>query len=172
LVSEFSVREGTPSDLGAVIDLKVRNWAETYGSLLEPEVLRPFLDRDDQLTKLRVLVALPTTQLLVAQNSSGAVVGFAVTYVDREPDPWLESLHTAHWIRGQGVGTLLMRSLATWLRDRGYNSLRLGVIVGNQGAARFYERMGATLVGVEPVSWADGVRHQVYRWADLDRLTT
>jgi ribosomal protein S18 acetylase RimI-like enzyme len=172
LVSEFSVREGTLSDLGAVVDIKVRSWAETYASLLEPAVLGPFLNRNAQLAELRRDMALPTTHLLVAQDRSGVVVGFAMTYLDRAPNPWLESLHVVDRVRGRGAGTLLMRSLATQLRERGFNSLGLGVIAGNQGAARFYERLGATLVGVEPVSWAKGVRHQVYRWADLDQLTS
>ena len=172
MVSEFSVREGTLSDLGAVVDIKVRSWAETYISLLDPAVLRPFLNRRAQLAELGRDIALPTTHLLVAQDTSGIAVGFALTYLDREPDPWLESLHVVDRVRSQGAGTLLMRSLATQLRDRGFNSLGLGVIAGNQGAARFYERLGATLVRMEPVSWAEGVSHQVYRWADLDQLTS
>jgi len=168
---EFSVREGTPSDFGAVVDIKVRSWAKTYSALLEPAVLRPFLDRSKQLAELRREADRPTTKLLVAQDSHGAVVGFALAYLDREPDPWLESLHVIDRLRGRGAGTLLMRTLAAQLRDRGYNSMRLGVIVGNQDAARLYERLGAALVGVELVSWANGVRHQVFRWSDLGDLS-
>jgi ribosomal protein S18 acetylase RimI-like enzyme len=99
------------------------------------------------------------------------VIGFALAHTDRAPEPWLESLHVVERLRGHGIGTLLMRSIAAHFRARGYNSLRLGVLVGNQDAARFYERLGLTLVGVEPVSWAEGVWHQVYQWSDLGQLT-
>jgi ribosomal protein S18 acetylase RimI-like enzyme len=166
------VREGTAQDLERVTDIKIQSWAETYGSLLEREVLRPFLDRDKQLTYLRQSVSAPATILLVAQDPSGSVVGFALAYLAQDPEPWLESLHVQSELRGHGIGTLLMQSLATHLKSRGYSTLRLGVIVGNVGAARLYERLGATLVGVEPVSWAQGVTHNVYRWPDLSPLTT
>jgi ribosomal protein S18 acetylase RimI-like enzyme len=166
------VREGTTQDLELVTDIKIRSWAETYGSLLEPEVLRPFLDRDKQLAYLRESVAAPTTTLLVAQDQSALVVGFALAYLAHDPEPWLESLHVQSELRGHGIGTLLMRSLAGHLKARGYSTLRLGVIVGNADAARLYLRLGATLVGVEPVSWAKGVTHNIYRWPDLSPVTT
>ena len=166
------MREGTAQDLERVTDIKIRSWAETYGSLLQPEVLRPFLDRDKQLAYLRQSVAAPTTTLLVGQDPSALVVGFALAYLAQDPEPWLESLHVQSELRGHGIGTLLMRSLANHLKARGYNTLRLGVIDGNVDAARLYERLGATLVGVETASWAKGVAHNVYRWPDLSPLTT
>lgn len=170
--AEFSVRDGTAHDLERVTDIKVRSWAQTYGSLLEPELLRPFLDRDKQLAYLRQATAQPTTTFLVAQDTSGLVVGFALAYLKPDTEPWLESLHVDSKLRGHGIGTLLMRSLADHLKARRYNTLRLGVIVGNEGAARLYLRLGAMLVGLEPVSWAKGVSHEIYRWPDLARLTT
>lgn len=170
MTSDYSIREGTDDDLEKVAEIKARSWGETYASILQPAVLRPFLNPAKQLADLRQSVELPTTTLLVAQVSSGTVVGFALVYMAREPEPLLESLHVLAQHRGHGVGTLLMRSTAALLKARGYRSLRLGVIVGNVGAARFYEGLGATLVGVEPVSWADGVWHQVYRWPSLQSL--
>ena len=170
--TEFSVREGAADDAERVTDIKVRSWSDTYSSLLEPEVLRPFLDRDKQLAYLRQAAALPTTTSLVAEDSSGLVIGFALAYVEHDSEPWLESLHVYGELRGEGIGTLLMRALAVHLKARRNNTLRLGVIVGNMGAARLYERLGATLIGIEPMSWAKGVSHQVYRWSDLAQLTT
>jgi ribosomal-protein-alanine N-acetyltransferase len=166
------VREGAARDLKRITEIKVGSWTDTYGSLLEPQVLRPFLDRRKQLAYLRRAIALPTTTLLVANDPSGLVSGFALAYLEADAEPWLESLHVDGEHRGLGIGTLLMRSLAARLQARGYSSLRLGVIVGNVGAARLYERLGATLTGVEPVSWAPGVSHEVYRWPDLAPLTT
>jgi ribosomal protein S18 acetylase RimI-like enzyme len=169
---KFSIREGVARDHERVTDIKVRSWAETYGPLLEPAVLGPFLDRDKQLAYLRQAVAQPTTTFLVAQDTSGLVVGFALAYLKPDTEPWLESLHVDGDLRGHGIGTLLMRSLADHLKARGYNTLMLGVIVGNDGAARLYVRLGAMLVAVERVSWANGVSHEIYRWSDLAQLTT
>jgi ribosomal protein S18 acetylase RimI-like enzyme len=132
-----------------------------------PEVLRPFIDRDKQLAYLRQATALPTTTLLVAHDPTGSVVGFGLAYLPREPEPWLESLHMQSGLRGQGIGTLLMLSLAAHHKARGYSTLRRGVIVGNQDAGRLYERLGAIEIGIEPASWAKGVRHMVFRCPDL-----
>jgi ribosomal protein S18 acetylase RimI-like enzyme len=166
----YSVRPGTAADLDAVTDIKVANWADTYAPLIPPAVLVPFLDRDLQRGKLKKEIEPPATSLLVAEDPSGRVIAFALTYLDREPEPWLESLHVLAEFRGRGAGTLLMRELAALLVARGDRSLRLGVITGNDAAARYYEALGATMLVEEPVTWAEGVRHQVFRWDDLTPL--
>ncbi len=107
---------------------------------------------------------------LVAHEPSGVVTAFALTYLAQEPEPWLESLHVVSESRGSGVGTLLMRTMASRVRARGYNSMRLGVVAGNAAASRFYERLGGEMVGLEPASWAPGVWHELYRWPDLTAL--
>jgi ribosomal protein S18 acetylase RimI-like enzyme len=168
--SKFSVRDADVADLERVSDIKVRNWEDTYGSLLEPAVLRPFLDRDVQLAELREKMAEPGTLMLVAEDRSGDIAGFAVTYLEDEPEPWLESLHVLREFRGSGIGTLLMRCTAERVIARGHSSMRLGVISGNVAAARFYKRLGGTMIGLEPLSWAPGVAQEVFRWADLGLL--
>ena len=167
---EFSTRDATADDLQAVSKIKVGSWVDTYGSLIGPEALRPFLDQPAQLATLHKQLQLPGTLLLVALDRSGVVVGFALTHLANDPEPLLESLHVAPELQGRGVGTMLMRTTASELKARGYDSMRLGVIVGNAAAARFYDRLGGIVVGVEPVSWAAGVLHSVYRWPALAPL--
>ena len=169
---EPSIRDAGDSDLEPVAEIKVRNWADTYASLVEPSVLRPYLDRKRQLDALRTSVNRPGTLLLVASDESGTVIGFSLTYLDRAPEPWLESLHVLREFRSSGVGSLLMRATAARLRTSGYNSLRLGVVAGNAEAARFYERLGGTMIGREPAAWAEGVWHELYRWPDLAPLAS
>ena len=169
-LTSFTVRTGTSADLDAVTDIKVANWADSYAPLIPPAVLGPFLDREAQRAKLAEEIEPPSTSLLVAEDPSGRVIACALTYLEREPEPWLESLHVLAEFRGRGAGTLLMRELAALLADRGDHSLRLGVITGNDAAARYYEALGATLLVEEPVTWAEGVRHQVFRWDDLTPL--
>lgn len=169
--AEFAIRPGTEADVERVAEIKVSSWADTYGSLVEPTALRPFLDRDRQLVYMRQSLAEPDALFLVAEARSGELVGFAIAFLDREPEPWLESLHVAGEFRGHGAGTRLMRDLAARIAERGHKTLRLGVVKGNAGAEKLYERLGATAVGEEPASWAVGVDHVIYRWPDLARLT-
>jgi ribosomal protein S18 acetylase RimI-like enzyme len=167
---EFLVRDATEADLEAVAEIKVRSWAETYTSLLPPAVLRPYLDRSNQLAALGQAVAQPDTVLLIAQDRSSKVVGFSLLFLAHRPEPLLESLHVLGEVQGQGVGTLLIRATAARIKATGHSSMRLMVIAGNTGAERFYERLGATTAGREPASWAQGVWHNVFRWPDVGVL--
>ncbi len=164
------VRAATPRDVERIAAIKVRNWADTYSPLLDAETLRPFLDESAQRQSVMEKAALPGTLLLVAEDEHRGVVGFAMTYLTG-PEPWMESLQVLHEYRGHGAGTQLMRATAAGLLSRGHQAMQLGVIVGNTAAARFYERLGAELVKVEPVTWAAGVSHMVYRWPDVVVLT-
>jgi ribosomal protein S18 acetylase RimI-like enzyme len=166
-LSALSIRDATVADLEQVRDIKVENWAGTYGPLVPPAALQPHLDRAHQLESLRQELRLPTTALLVAVDEADMVLGFALFFPWHEPDPWMESLHVAPGSRGRGVGTRLMSATASRVAAAGHHSLRLGVVVGNDAAAHFYEGLGATRVGEEPVDWADGVRHWIYGWPDV-----
>jgi len=168
---QVAVRTGSPDDLERVAAIKVASWADTYSSLIAPEVLAPFLDLDYSLAELRASTGRPDAVFLVAEDATEGVIGFAVAYLEEGLDPWLESLHVAGAHRGRGVGTALMKRLAARLASGGHRTLSLGVVRGNAGAGRLYIRLGAKLVGVEPTTWAAGVDHEIYRWADLAQLT-
>ena len=166
------IRDATEADVASIADIKVRNWADTYGSLIPPPVLARFLDPLKSAAEVRALVGAPGVLTLVAEARPGDVAGFALTYLERTPDPWLESLHILREVRGRGLGTSLLRATAERVLAAGGCSLALGVILGNDSAARFYERLGAVNAGVEPVDFAEGVSHIVYRWPDEAALRT
>jgi len=123
------------------------------------------------LPRLRKAAAEPDTILLVVQDPSGQIAGFALAFLARQPEPLLESLHVLRELQSRGVGALLLRAIAVRIQARGQKSMRLGVIAGNAGAARFYQRLGGTFAGLEPTGWAEGVWHEVYRWPDISALT-
>ena len=166
----ISIRPATEADLPRVAEIKVRNWEDTYAPLVDPAVLAPFLDQATQLAELGEKLGRAETLLLVAVLDSREVVGFALTFLDQRPDPWLESLHVIRASRGAGAGTALVRATAAELLVRGYHTLRLGVVAGNDAAGRFYVRLGATMTGREPAEWARGVWHEIYRWSDISTL--
>ena len=165
----MAVRDAVAGDVDRIADIKVRNWADTYGPLVPSEALAPFVDRDRSVAQIRELLHRPDTLLLVGP-SPGVVQGFALTYMARSPEPWLESVHVMREERGRGLGRLLIRETAKRLLAAGYQSLSLGVILGNDRASKFYERLGGVPVRVEPVDFAEGVEHTVWRWPDLTRL--
>jgi glycosyltransferase involved in cell wall biosynthesis/ribosomal protein S18 acetylase RimI-like enzyme len=58
------------------------------------------------------------------------------------PDPELLAIGVAPPWRSGGVGRLLANRIVEGLRDRGARQIKVVVWTGNQGANRFYERMG------------------------------
>lgn len=160
------IRDAAEGDIAEIADIKVRNWSDTYGPLIPPAVLARFLDPVKSASEMRSALATPGVVLLVGEAEKGGVAGFSLTYLTRAPEPWLESLHVLQDVRGRGLGTSLLRATAARVLAAGHRSMALGVIVGNDQAARFYERLGAVNAGVEPVDFAEGVAHTLYRWPD------
>ncbi|TMD11991.1 MAG: hypothetical protein E6I96_13585 [Chloroflexi bacterium] len=70
-----------------VSKIKVRNWADTYGTLVDAAILGPFLDVQAQEQTLARKANLPATLLLVAQDRSSSVIGFSLTFLDEDLNP-------------------------------------------------------------------------------------
>jgi ribosomal protein S18 acetylase RimI-like enzyme len=56
--------------------------------------------------------------------------------------------------QGVGIGTLLMQTAESDLRNRGYNRITLNVRRDNSDARRLYERFGYIVVADEPGRWS------------------
>lgn len=42
----------------------------------------------------------------------------------------------------QGIGTMLLQQARAWAKERNLEYIELGVLAGNEGASRLYEKMG------------------------------
>ena len=84
-----------------------------------------------------------------------ALVGYGLAHVMPTgetwvPDTWvtgarigeIESLAVLPAHRGHGLGTELLERLERALREQGVTDLVIGVLPGNDGAVRMYERRG------------------------------
>ena len=98
----------------------------------------------------------PTWFGWVAEGSDDRIVGIAICY-DRY-STWkgrclyLEDIVVTDSMRGQGIGDLLFRECVKHALTNNYHSMRWQVLDWNEGAIRFYKRMGA---GLDP-GWLNG----------------
>jgi ribosomal protein S18 acetylase RimI-like enzyme len=95
---------------------------------------------------------------LAVDAGSDAVVGLAFTVIDAD-DGGLAHLF-AMWVapeaRRSGAGGALVDAVVGWATDADAERLRTSVTVGNDGAARLYERGGFRDTGVrEPLGHSD-----------------
>jgi ribosomal protein S18 acetylase RimI-like enzyme len=86
----------------------------------------------------------PDGTMIVAVDDAGRFVGMGSG--GPAPDAFAFAAIYGMWIapeaRGQRIGEGIIRAVARWAIDRGYEGIGLGVTLGNEPAIRLYERLG------------------------------
>ena len=95
--------------------------------------------------------AAPAAEAWLACDADGQALGFALffqtysTFLGK-PGLWLEDLYVRPAYRGRGIGEALLRQGACLALARGHGRYEWSVLDWNEGAQRFYRRMGATVM--------------------------
>lgn len=137
------LRDAQPAEVDRLAQIWHDGWQEAHASLLPAELkrLRTFESFRD-----RLLHRLASTRVA---ELDGEVVGFC-TLKDDE----LYQLFVSASARGRGVAAELVADAEVRLRQAGFRMAWLACAIGNERAARFYEkcgwaRTGASVVAVE-----------------------
>lgn len=140
-----AVRAATPDDAPALI-----------GLMCGLAAIEAYLDNfkvDEQALLARAFGRSAQCQVFVGEWHE-QVVGYAVvleipfTY-DLRPTVLLKELYVADHCRSQGLGQALLQHVAAWAQEKGAGRLKWDVLVGNDMAIQFYERLG----GVPEAKW-------------------
>jgi GNAT superfamily N-acetyltransferase len=91
----------------------------------------------------------PNNEILVANRDGRIIAALQITYTPSLScqGSWratLESVRTVADLRGQGIGTMLVRHAIERARARGCGSVQLSTHKVRTDARRFYERLGFT----------------------------
>lgn len=87
--------------------------------------------------------------VLLAETPSGEVAGYAAcseefSFWDGRPYLHMDCLYLAEESRGLGLGAALMDAVAAVARERDLGHVEWQTLDWNEGAIRFYDRLGAT----------------------------
>jgi ribosomal protein S18 acetylase RimI-like enzyme len=152
-VSGAAIRRASPADADAVADVFRASFAGlTYLPKLHTEAEDRAFVRDVLLGRQEVWVA----------EEDGEVVGYAALSADK-----LEHLYVHPRAQGRGVGTALLARA----KERRPAGLQLWTFQRNDGARRFYERHGFSLVRL-----TDGRDNEerepdaLYEWRPVDSV--
>jgi ribosomal protein S18 acetylase RimI-like enzyme len=110
--------------------------------------LIPQLSRSNpppSLDELQEVVSSPTTDLFVARDDGGTVIGTATLAVFRIPTAlraWIEDVVVDEAAGGQGVGTALVGAMLARARELGCATVDLTSRPSREAANRLYERAG------------------------------
>ena len=140
--SPFSLRSAQRPDVDALVRL--------IHGLAEFEKLTHLLEVTPEKLALHLFGPKPVVEAVVAERA-GRVVAFALFFTNfstflARPGLYLEDLFVEPAERGQGIGQALLEQLARLAAARGCGRFEWSVLDWNEGAIRFYQRMGATVM--------------------------
>ena len=146
----MQIREARESDAERIARLHAVSWRSAYRGMLNDAYLDGPIE-SERLALWRERFEQPAAnQRVIVAESDGEIAGFACGYGNHD-ERWgtlLENIHVAQAHKRQGLGTMLMRAIASWsaLVHPG-QAMHLWVLQPNLGAQHFYSRLGAENVG-------------------------
>lgn len=143
----MTVRNADLADVEPLARLWWSGWRDGHAAILPPELAR---HRTLDSFRERMEKALPGARVM---GPRGAPVAFHLIKGEE-----LNQFYVSAAARGTGVAAELMADAEALFRVRGVDPAWLACAIGNDRAARFYEKAGWRRTGVEdvPAETADG----------------
>ena len=132
----MKVRSADERDLDQLAQVWFDGWHEAHAQIVPPELTRL---RTVENFRDRLRAALPDVRVV---DASGVPVGFSVLKGDE-----LYQLFVSAQARGSGVAAALIADAELRLRANGVETAWLACAIGNERAARFYQKCGWHRVG-------------------------
>ncbi|HVJ52596.1 MAG TPA: GNAT family N-acetyltransferase [Aliidongia sp.] len=167
-----AIRAATADDALAIAQVHVACWHEAYAGLLPEAVIAARTVAAREAMWRRILTEAGPAGIFVADDD-GTLIGFGACGPQRSAelsdfDAEIGTLYLRSARHGRGLGRALMQAMFRDLRERGFAAASLWVLDGNDGAMRFYERLGGVRVGERTETDEHGTfRDIAYGWRDL-----
>ena len=152
----MDVREAKPSELDALAQLWYDGWRDAHAAIVPAELARI---RTLENFRGRLPDLLPETRVI---GDVGNPLGFSVTKDDE-----LHQLYVSREARGTGAAQKLIKEAEERFASRGLKTAWLGCAIGNDRAARFYEKSGWHLARnyISELTVPDGIfKLEVWRY--------
>jgi ribosomal protein S18 acetylase RimI-like enzyme len=149
------VRPADPSDLDPLARIWYDGWQDAHSGLLPPDLARR---RTPESFRERLRAALPDVRVVPAPAPA---VGFCLIRGDE-----LCQLYVSAASRGSGAAAALIADAESRMSEAGVETAWLACAVGNERAARFYEKCGWRRSGTmmhEPDD-SGGIVFEVWRY--------
>ncbi len=128
--NEISFRDYRASDLEAMFQLDEACFAEKFR--FDRASMREFAEEQNAVVR-------------IATTNCGGIAGFVILHIEHAASGWrayIVTLDVAPECRRKGLATRLMTDIEACAMAAGVRWLQLHVFTGNEGAIRFYERLG------------------------------
>jgi ribosomal protein S18 acetylase RimI-like enzyme len=132
----MQVRNAEESELDRLATLWYEGWKDAHLQIVPEELVRA---RTPESFRERMRVLLPAVRVV---GPGGMPAGLCIVKDDE-----LYQLYVAPEARGSGVARALIADAETQIAQAGYETAWLACAIGNDRAARFYEKCGWRRVG-------------------------
>ncbi|MDF1750602.1 MAG: GNAT family N-acetyltransferase [Alphaproteobacteria bacterium] len=129
--TDFLVRAGQADDLDSLAQLWFDGWQDGHAKVTPPELIKL---RTIDSFRDRLAIALPNTRVVGPPDKP---LGFVITQKDE-----LYQLFVSATARGTGIAACLINDGLHSIKQRGFQTAWLACAIGNDRAARFYEKSG------------------------------
>lgn len=163
-MANMDVRAAEQGEIEHLTRLWFEGWHEAHAPIVPAELTRL---RTTESFGHRLQAALPDIRVV---GPPGFAVGFCIV---KESE--LYQLFVSAASRGSGVSAALIADAEARLAERGVDTAWLACAIGNERAARFYEKRGWHRVGtmVNELDTANGIFHlEVWRYEKSLTLST
>jgi ribosomal protein S18 acetylase RimI-like enzyme len=162
----MKVRLATPSDIQSIAAIHIESWKDSYKNDLPTEFFAGKIDRI--LSQHWNEIEIQNKNIvLVAEEDS--LVGFVAIWC--RPIPYIDNLHVKPSHRSKQIGSILMKTAARELIDKGHKKAYLWVFESNEKAKRFYKRLGGIQKELEQKAiFGYKVLNRKIVWDDLSIL--
>lgn len=144
----MDVRDAEEVEIDHLAKVWYDGWRDAHAQIVPAELIRL---RTLESFRHRLQAALPNVRVV---GPSGAPVGFCIVKADE-----LYQLFVSAQSRGSGVAAALMADAEARLSESGVETAWLACAIGNERAARFYEKCGWRRAGtmVNELETANGM---------------
>ncbi len=164
----MNIRRAASFEASRVADLSALTFRETFESFYDKDDFEAFIQSTYNESKIASEINDPACAFFLAE-SEGEIVGYAMVK-ESSPEPCvtgpspieIQRIYAIKKTLGKGVGPALMEACIAHAKEKGGETLWLGVWEHNERAKVFYTRLGFTDVGSHIF--------KVGRKADVDRI--
>lgn len=128
---DFVVRDARSGDINRLAEIWHDGWKDAHSAILPPELAR---HRTYDSFRERLIQSIKTVR---AVETRAVTVGFSMLKQDE-----LNQFYLTASARGTGAAGALMEDALMQLRNAGHKAAWLACGIGNDRAARFYEKSG------------------------------
>jgi ribosomal protein S18 acetylase RimI-like enzyme len=148
-MNHINLRRAQLKDAVPLAALGAQTFADTFAHLYPPQDLAAFITNHQSVNTYTKLLGDSNVGIWLADVDEHEAVGFVSAGKCKLPvkdlDPRageIRQLYVLKSFHGHGLGSRLLQLALTWLEERAYEPLYVGVWSENFGAQRLYERYG------------------------------